>query len=157
VTLSVQTTSVYGDLSTATATLPAGTLTAAAPAMFTPLPVTDHALVLDLSGTPNAVRIGEIGTVFAVGLGATNPPVAEGQSSPLTEPLARVTNLTELYINDVRQAVLYAGLIPGISGVYQINFQIDMSTTIRSDNNWIWLNSAGVESPRLIIGLLPQA
>jgi uncharacterized protein (TIGR03437 family) len=156
-TLSVQSTSIYGDVSMATATLPAGTVAAAAPAMFTPLPVKDHVLMLDLSGSPSPVKLGEIGTVFAVGLGPTNPPVAEGQPGPLNEPLARVTNLTEVYINDVRQTVLYAGLIPGLWGIYQINFQVNAATTLRSDNNWIWLNSAGVESPRLIIDLLPQA
>lgn len=57
--------------------------------------------------------------VYGTGLGMTIPMVAAGQPSPLI-PLAVVPGV-EMNIGGVPAQVLFAGLTPGLAGVYQVN------------------------------------
>ena len=62
-------------------------------------------------------------SVYGIGLGIVDPPVAAGQVPP-TSSLSRVTNAVAASIGGVPAPVTFAGLAPGIPGLYQINIQV---------------------------------
>lgn len=66
---------------------------------------------------------GEIVTVFATGLGPTNPGVDPGQPFAAT-PLAIVNSPVQATVNGAPADVLYAGGYPGSSVAYQVNLRI---------------------------------
>jgi uncharacterized protein (TIGR03437 family) len=98
------------------------TLQSAAPAIYTK----------DLSGTGAALAfdanfnvVTTVGTsplvLYATGLGMTNPPAATGSLGASAEPLNRVVTLPQVSIGGAIASVGYAGLAPGLHGIYQIN------------------------------------
>jgi uncharacterized protein (TIGR03437 family) len=81
-----------------------------------------------LAFTPNfqpadAIARGQPLILYATGLGPTDPPVVSGKPGASQEPLNRVTTLPEVYAGDyaLPAPVAFAGLAPGLAGVYQIN------------------------------------
>jgi hypothetical protein len=83
----------------------------------------------------NRVRPGEHVIAYLTGMIGTLPPVPTGQLSP-TDPLAVVLRLNdEVYIDDYRITFAkrelgfgtalpeFMGLVPGLIGVYQVNFR----------------------------------
>ena len=75
----------------------------------------------------NPAVAGEILALYATGLGAVTPPVLSGEAAPLTPvPLLGAANFYFYVAVDSRlQRTLYAGLAPGLVGVYQVNFVFD--------------------------------
>lgn len=71
---------------------------------------------------------GEPLALYATGLGpVTNAPPSGEPSPPAAIPL--VDGITiRVSISGRLQTVLYAGLAPGLAGVYQVNFVFDRST-----------------------------
>jgi uncharacterized protein (TIGR03437 family) len=69
-------------------------------------------------------KVGETVQVFLVGLGAVSGSTAAGAAAPSAEPLARVTNMPDVYIDNQLATVTFAGLAPGLGGLYQINVTI---------------------------------
>jgi uncharacterized protein (TIGR03437 family) len=65
-------------------------------------------------------------TVYAVGLGITNPLTASGVVAP-TSSLVYTNNPILAFVGGVQAPVAFAGLAPGLIGVYQINIQIPNS------------------------------
>ena len=85
-----------------------------------------------LTGIPGApVHIGDTVVIYALGMGPTTPPVASGVASP-TNPLSKLPPGTQVCIGDgtpftppaICTGTLYAGLTPGLVGLYQINVTI---------------------------------
>jgi uncharacterized protein (TIGR03437 family) len=81
-----------------------------------------------LALTPNfqpadAVAPGQPLILYATGLGPTDPPVVSGNPGATQEPLNRVISVPEVFAGDyaLPAPVAYAGLAPGMAGVYQIN------------------------------------
>jgi uncharacterized protein (TIGR03437 family) len=111
-----------------------------------------------LNGPPGAgagiapQKLGQIGIVYATNLGATNPGVADGAPAPVS-PLSRAAANVEVFVNGVPQPVHFAGLTPGYVGLYQINYELAMTTVLPGDGNRIWLAADGFESTRLNISL----
>ena len=68
-------------------------------------------------------KAGEYLVAYLAGLGDTTVPVASGTASPST-PLAQPSNTPALTINGVQSPFLFAGLTPGLVGLYQMNFQV---------------------------------
>jgi uncharacterized protein (TIGR03437 family) len=66
---------------------------------------------------------GEYLVVYLAGLGDTTVPVASGAASP-SSPLAEPTVTPTLTINGTPYPILFAGLTPGLVGLYQMNFQV---------------------------------
>jgi uncharacterized protein (TIGR03437 family) len=81
-------------------------------------PAISHASDGTLVTTPRPAKAGEILTLFATGLGPTNPGVDPGQSFPASPPQI-VNSPVQVLVNGNVGDVLYAG---GID-VYQVNFQ----------------------------------
>ena len=68
---------------------------------------------------------GEIVQVFLSGLGAVSPAVSDGTAAPGKEPFARVTAAVNAYVGGLLSPnIQYAGLAPGLAGLYQVNVQI---------------------------------
>ena len=64
----------------------------------------------------------EILESYGSGLGVTNPQVAAGEPSPFS-PLAWAAQIPPVVI-DVPAKVTFAGLVPGLVGIYQVNVQV---------------------------------
>ena len=76
-----------------------------------------------VSATSRA-RIGETIAVFVTGLGPVSPSVPAGAAAP-SNPLSRITaDFINVQLDGINANVSYAGLAPGLAGLYQINFTI---------------------------------
>lgn len=98
------------------------TLTRNAPAIYTKdLSGSGAALAFDANFNP----ITTVGTaaivLYATGLGPTNPPAFTNSLGAGTEPLNRVVDNVTVSIGGSSATVLYAGLAPGLHGIYQLN------------------------------------
>ncbi len=66
---------------------------------------------------------GEYLVMYSSGLGLTNGSVVTGAASP-SSPLATPVNPVKVTIDGASANVAFAGLTPGLVGLYQINFQV---------------------------------
>jgi uncharacterized protein (TIGR03437 family) len=73
-------------------------------------------------------KVGDTLTMYAIGLGPTNPSVTSGQPAPAAEPLARLTATPVINfgggIGGTLVTPLFAGLTPTYAGLYQVNVTI---------------------------------
>ena len=90
------------------------------------------------------VSQGGVISIYATGLGATEPPVASGQPSP-GGPLAIVTATPTMLIGGQNAPVSFAGLAPGFVGVYQVNAEVPAGTS-PGDAVPVVIIQGGVES-----------
>jgi uncharacterized protein (TIGR03437 family) len=97
-----------------------------APAIFrandgTPLIIrtVDNKMITD--STP--IHLNEILNIYVTGLGPVSPGIASGVGAP-SSPLAVTANAPAVYIGGSQLFTLWAGLVPGLVGVYQINVQV---------------------------------
>jgi uncharacterized protein (TIGR03437 family) len=76
----------------------------------------------------NRARVGEVVTLWSIGLGPTNPAVATGVAAPSVEPFARVTpEATVAFGSSLGRVIAdpqFAALTPGFAGLYQVNVLI---------------------------------
>jgi uncharacterized protein (TIGR03437 family) len=101
------------------------------------------------------LKLGEAAALYATALGPTDPRVNDGDAAP-QEPPARTVNEVEVYVNDVRQPTSFAGLTPGLSALYQVNFTLDPSTPVKpGEENQVWIKVKDVESPRVVLSIAP--
>jgi len=63
---------------------------------------------------------GETLEIYGLGLGITDPLVAAGVPSPASLP-ARALEPPHLQIGGIDAKITFAGLTPGLAGVYQVN------------------------------------
>jgi len=68
-------------------------------------------------GSP--ARQDEVIAVYLVGMGGTNPPIASGAAAPFDQSAPAATPPTVM-IDGKNAEVLFAGLMPGTVGLYQI-------------------------------------
>jgi uncharacterized protein (TIGR03437 family) len=113
------------------------TVQSAAPSVFrsgTAGPVTGIPTVLratngQLVTLSNPVHIDDRLIIYATGMGDTNVDVKPGQGAP-SSPLARVLIPPQVTLGGQQLDVEYAGLAPGLAGVYQINVRVPMGTPL---------------------------
>jgi uncharacterized protein (TIGR03437 family) len=76
-----------------------------------------------LASAASPAQAGEYLVAYLAGMGNTTVPVASGTASPAS-PLALPTNTPILTINGNAYPIYFAGLTPGLVGLYQMNFQV---------------------------------
>jgi len=78
-------------------------------------------------------KIGDVITIYTIGMGVTTPAVADGAGAPASEPLARTPLPLVTFGGGFAGAptegqVYYSGLTPGFVGLYQVNVAIPDGT-----------------------------
>ena len=99
-----------------------------------------HAGTGVLADAAHPAETGETLETFGSGLGLTNPPVRAGEASPASPP-ARATAVPQVTIGNQPAQVAFAGLAPGLAGVYQINVVVPKGLTPGQQSlNWTFDN-----------------
>jgi len=106
----------------------------------------------------NPAEAGEIVHFYAVGLGPVSPAVATGQPSPWNPPARAVDPLLCSMDESVNGAsvpveVLFAGLAPGMSGIYQVSVQLPSSFNLKSGQRYVVVrcSTAGATSDGAVL------
>jgi len=99
-----------------------------APGVFTnPIGGVGYAAALhqnySLVSTASPAQVGETISVFLTGLGDVFPSIPDGSAGP-SSTLSMTSNPITADINGTTATVTYAGLAPGLAGLYQVNLQI---------------------------------
>lgn len=110
-------------------------------------------------GIPNSepARPGDVLVIYALGLGATNPPVASGAAAP-SSPLAEATGNwrvifgTGVFVSGIEVRPSYVGLAPGFVGLYQINVQLPPSIQ-KGDQVAFYLQEDGGGTQQVLIAV----
>ncbi len=68
----------------------------------------------------NPIHPNDVLMIFLTGMGAVNADLGTGQAAPF-DPYALVETQPVVTLGDMRLDVAYAGLVPGMAGVYQVN------------------------------------
>jgi uncharacterized protein (TIGR03437 family) len=76
----------------------------------------------------NPVHYGDSITIWATGLGRTNPSIDSGVAAP-SDPLAGAVIAPTVTLGGMALRVDYAGLVPGSVGLYQINATVPAGVT----------------------------
>lgn len=102
---------------------------------------------------PNArpARAGEYLSIFATGLGAVDHPPATGAATPAS-PIASTTAAVTVTIGGRKCIPIFAGLAPGLVGVYQVNVQIP-PTVSPGDAVPLSITAGGVTSNAVAIAI----
>jgi uncharacterized protein (TIGR03437 family) len=128
------------------------TLQSAAPAMFQYPTGTAIATHPDgsLVSTGSPAAAGDIVTLWATGLGNTNPELEDGVLPSTAQWLSQL-NLFGVWINGAAldpSAILYAGVAPGFAGLYQVNVQLPVQLPANPE---IRMGLGGAMSPAGLI------
>jgi uncharacterized protein (TIGR03437 family) len=109
--------------------------------------VTDAAY--NLVDASHPAHAGEILIFWALGLGATNPAVADGTAAPAT-PLARVTAAVSVQfgLEFFQYSALpsFVGLSPGSVGLYQVTATLPATTPTGTLSAWLLLPGSVVSN-----------
>jgi uncharacterized protein (TIGR03437 family) len=73
-----------------------------------------------LADSRNPAVAGDVLIIYAAGLGAVNPPVADGAAAP-SSPLSTLPETPRVTIGGVEARVEFAGLAPGFAALFQLN------------------------------------
>jgi uncharacterized protein (TIGR03437 family) len=86
----------------------------------------------ELVTVSNPIHRGDDLTIYATGLGRTNPEIPVGQPAPF-EPLATAVDTPKVTLGGTGLFVTFAGLTPGLVGVYQVNVVVPRSVPLGFD------------------------
>jgi uncharacterized protein (TIGR03437 family) len=107
-----------------------------------------------LVSTASPAQAGEYLVAYGAGMGGTNATPASGAASP-SSPLATPTDPPTLFINGAPTPLLFAGLTPGLVGLYQLNFQVPAG--LAPGNLTISVSQDGLGSNQAVLPYAPQA
>jgi uncharacterized protein (TIGR03437 family) len=93
---------------------------------------------------------GEVVTVLAAGLGATDPAVPDGNASP-SDPLARPRDALNVSIGGADAPVALVGLVPGSVGIYQVN--VTIPSGLQAGEQPLVLTISGQSSPAVMVNV----
>jgi uncharacterized protein (TIGR03437 family) len=82
---------------------------------------TGAALAFDANFQAVTVATNSPIVLYAAGLGATNPPGSSASGGSATAPFNDVEDKVSVFVGDVPATIEFAGLAPGVPGVYQLN------------------------------------
>jgi len=95
---------------------------------------------------------GEYLVAYGAGMGGTNATPASGAASP-SSPLATPADPPTLLVNGAPAPLLFAGLTPGLVGLYQLNFQVPAGLT--AGDLTIVVTQAGLSSNQAVLPYAP--
>jgi uncharacterized protein (TIGR03437 family) len=101
--------------------------------------------------TAQPAHPGSVIVIYCTGLGGVQSSISAGEAAPLT-PLAPVTDNANLTIGSAQVPVLYAGLVPTFSGLYQVNAVIPEGT-MTGDAVPLTLTTLGLSGPPVTIAI----
>ncbi|HXG34780.1 MAG TPA: PQQ-dependent sugar dehydrogenase [Bryobacteraceae bacterium] len=90
------------------------------------------------------LRAGEFAYFYATGLGPVTEPPPSGAAAPV-EPLAHALAPVRVRLGGVECEVLFAGLAPGLAGVFQINIRVP--ELLESGDHELIVTAGDVPSP----------
>jgi len=93
----------------------------------------------------NPATTGDVLVIYCAGLGATNPPVADGAATPFS-PLSQTISPVTVSICGQSAGAQFAGLAPGFVGLYQVNTSVPAGVT-PGDSVPLTLSVAGQTGP----------
>lgn len=96
-------------------------------AMGTGIAAAQHAADYSLVTSANPAHPGEMIVLYGVAFGAVQPVVTSSAGAPL-DPLARTVQTTTVQIGSNTVDAAFAGLTPGLVGLYQVNFTVPLNT-----------------------------
>lgn len=109
---------------------------------------------LGIGGHP--AKVGDVLTIYCLGLGQTNPAVTSGTAAPGSEPLARVNNVSAINFGGglyaATSTAFYTGLTPGFVGLYQINVAIPVGAPT-GDNVLVFFSTPDGQSNRAAVSI----
>jgi uncharacterized protein (TIGR03437 family) len=91
-------------------------------------------------------------SIYCTGLGATDPPVVSGQGGPASGPPALVKLPVSVTIGGQPATVSFAGLAPGLAGVYQVNALVPAGVT-PGDEVPVVITQGGAQSNTVTIAV----
>jgi uncharacterized protein (TIGR03437 family) len=103
----------------------------------------------NLIGPNNPAHAGDVVVIYCAGLGAVNPPVADGMVTPNAPPSSTVNPVTVM-IGGQSAIPQFAGLTPGFNGLYQVNAVVPEGDA-PGDNAPVTITVAGQIS--VVVGL----
>lgn len=104
-----------------------------------------------LADAANPTAAGEVLVIYCNGLGATTPAVNAGEAAPFS-PLAVTAAPVTVTIGNQNAPILFAGLAPGFTGLYQINAQVPAGITPGGAVQMV-LTAAGQSSVPVTLGV----
>lgn len=113
----------------------------------------------------NPVRPGEYISLFLTGLGTVTPAIADGAlgpSSPFSTSDLNTKGLVAVYFNDYgpngstgnQGTIQFAGLAPGLAGLYQLNVQVPTTGLVTGDSVYVEIqtDSADINQIQVPVG-----
>ena len=98
-------------------------------------------------------RVANVLVIYASGLGAADPDMPAGVASPFSPP-ATLRLQPAVLVEERPAAVEFAGLAPGLAGVYQVNAALPTDVAPAADGTVaVILESAGIRSGAYRFGL----
>jgi uncharacterized protein (TIGR03437 family) len=97
-----------------------------------------------VAGPSAPAKPGEVVVVYCTGLGAVNPPVQAGVAASLTT-LSSTVNAVTASVGGMPATVLFAGVTPGSSGLYQVNLVVPAGLA-DNDTTALVLSAGGQDS-----------
>jgi uncharacterized protein (TIGR03437 family) len=105
-----------------------------------------------LVSTTSPAKSGEYLVAYLAGMGDTNATPSSGAASP-SSPLALPSAMPVLTINGTTYPIAFAGLTPGLVGLYQMNFQVPAG--LPSGNLTLVVNQSGQPSNQTVLPYQP--
>ncbi len=105
--------------------------------------------------TPSSpAKIGETVAVFVTGLGAVFPSIPDGSAGP-SPNFSNATNPIAATVGGQTATVAFAGLAPGLAGLYQVNVQIPSG--VASGDSLLSISGPDSFSSEALISISPAA
>ncbi len=115
-----------------------------------------HGADNSLVSSANPAARGEVIVLYAVGPGATDPPVPDGTAAG-GNPVSRVTGETKVFFGGVEAAeVLFSGLAPGSVGLWQINVRTPQDAGLSGEIE-LRITLDGIRSNTTALRMAPAA
>jgi uncharacterized protein (TIGR03437 family) len=108
----------------------------------------DSRLLIDSSHPASA---DDVVVIYCAGLGPVDPPVVAGDAAP-SSPQAATTNLVTVSIDGQDAVVQFAGLVPGMAGLYEVDVVVPTGIT-PADNVPLVVTVAGQQSTPVTIAV----